>query len=367
MSVLKRLNDPQLGREMIKKIKKQAAQLAGYLGRAVTLMEVCGTHTMAISSIGLRSLLTGLVELRSGPGCPVCVTAAWDIEQMIALARVPGVTVATFGDLVRVPGALSSLERERAGGARVQIVYSPADAVTLARDNPDQEVVFLGVGFETTAPMVALSINQADNLRLTNFSVYAVHKLVPPVLRALLGAGEVKVDGLILPGHVCAVTGSKAFTFIGEEYGIPAVVTGFTPVDILDALYVLLHKIQTGDNRVVNGYRWVVRDEGNLQAQQAINDCFYIGDAIWRGFGMVGGSGLLIGEKFARYDAMRKFSEERLNDPAEPQGCRCGELLSGLITPVDCPLFGHLCTPASPAGPCMVSAEGACVAYYRYR
>ncbi len=367
MSVLKRLNDPQLGREMIKKVKEQAAQLAGHLGRAVALMEVCGTHTMAISSTGLRSLLAGLVELRSGPGCPVCVTAAGDIEQMIALARMPGVTVATFGDMVRVPGVLSSLERERAGGARVQIVYSPVDAVALARDKPDQEVIFLGMGFETTAPMVALSINQANNLRLTNFSVYSVHKLVPPVMRALLGAGEVKVDGLILPGHVCAITGSEAFAFIGEEYGIPAVVTGFTPVDILDALHILLNKIQTGDNRVVNGYRWVVRDDGNLQAQSAIKNCFYLGDAIWRGFGVVNGSGLLIGEKFAHYDAMRKFTAERLDDAAEPQGCRCGELLRGLISPGDCPMFGHPCTPASPVGPCMVSSEGACAAYYHYR
>ncbi|AGL00695.1 hydrogenase formation protein HypD [Desulfoscipio gibsoniae] len=435
MSVLKKLNDPQLGRQMVKIVKEQAARVAERLGRAVRLMEVCGTHTMAISSTGLRGLLSGLMELRSGPGCPVCVTAAGDIEQMIAISRVPGVTVATFGDMVRVPGVLSSLERERARGARVQIVYSPADAVALARDNPAREVVFLGVGFETTAPLAALSINEAAQLGLSNFSVYSIHKLVPPVMRALLGAGEARVDGLILPGHVCAVTGSKAFAFIGEEYGIPAVVTGFTMVDILDALHVLLNKMQTGDSRVVNGYRWVVRDEGNLQAQGAIKDCFYPGDAIWRGFGVINNSGLFIKEHLARYDAMRKFGLDTLervggldlpmpevdsvggagqcascnesprdpmgslsvaggfvsdggavtqpvgiaggkmeavgnrftvDDAAEPRGCRCGELLRGIITPPDCALFGRKCTPASPVGPCMVSSEGACAAYYRY-
>jgi len=395
LSVLNQLNDPQLGRAMLKKVKEQAARAAEHLGRAVTLMEVCGTHTMAISSTGLRGLLSGLVELRSGPGCPVCVTAAGDIEQMLALTRVPRVTVATFGDLVRVPGVVSSLERERAGGAGVQIVYSPADAVALARDNPAREVVFLGVGFETTAPLVALSINRAAHLGLTNFSVYSVHKLVPPVMRTLLNAGEVRVDGFILPGHVCAVTGSRAFAFIGEEYGLPAVVTGFTLVDMLDALDILLKKIMTGDNRVVNGYRWVVRDAGNLQAQGTMKNYFYAGDAVWRGFGVVNGSGLFIKDKFARYDARRKFAlaepesaaglawavqpaaiaagragvtgvRYTENNAAEPWGCRCGELLRGLITPGDCALFGRRCTPASPVGPCMVSLEGACAAYYRY-
>ncbi len=395
MIVLNKLNDPQLGREMFRIVKEQAGQVAERLGRAVTLMEVCGTHTMNITSTGLHGLLSGLVELRSGPGCPVCVTAAGEIEQMLAFTRVPRVTVATFGDMVRVPGLVSSLEMERARGARVQIVYSPADAVALARDNPTREVVFLGVGFETTAPLVALSINQAANLGLANFSVYSVHKLVPPVMRALLNAGEVRVDGFLLPGHVCAVTGSHAFAFIGEDYGIPAVVTGFTTVDILDALYVLLKKIHTGDNRVVNGYRWVVRDEGNLQAQEAMKDYFYTGDAFWRGFGVVNCSGLFIKEKFARYDAMRKFVLGEpdstggldlvvqpaniaaskagasgdcftINNAAEPRGCRCGELLRGLITPEGCALFGRKCTPATPVGPCMVSAEGACAAYYRY-
>jgi len=365
LNVLNKLHDPALGRKMVGRVRELAARAAERLGRPVLLMEVCGTHTMAVSRTGLRGVLAGLLELRSGPGCPVCVTAARDIEYMIALARIPGVTVATFGDMVRVPGGQSSLERERARGAGVSIIYSPADAVELARQNPDREVVFLGVGFETTAPLAALSISHAAELGLGNFSVYSVHKSVPPVLRALLELGDVRVDGFLLPGHVSAVTGSRAFAFIGEEFGIPAVVAGFTPVDILDAIHMLLEQVLAQNARTYNAYRWVVRDEGNPEAQQVMEKYFYPGDAYWRGFGLIPGSGLFLSDTFARFDAGRKFAL-KVPAVADPAGCRCGDLLRGIITPADCAMFGRRCTPAGPVGPCMVSSEGACAAYYHY-
>lgn len=362
--MLNKLNDPELGKKMVSRVKKLAAQAAERLGRPVLFMEVCGTHTMAISRTGLRGLLSGLVELRSGPGCPVCVTDPSDIERMIAFSQIPNVMLATFGDMIRVPGAMSSLEKERARGAKVKIVYSPADAVNMAQQNPDQQVVFLGVGFETTAPLVALSINHAHALKLNNFSIYSVHKTVPPVMRALLSKGDVDVDGFILPGHVCAVTGSQAFGFIGEDYGIPAVVTGFTPVDMLDAIHILLEKILASDVITYNGYRWVVKDEGNTQAQKVMETCFYPGDASWRGFGVIPGSGLYLREEYTKFDAQQKFTVE-IPDVIMQDGCRCGDLLRGLINPSDCAMFGEKCTPANPVGPCMVSSEGACAAYYK--
>lgn len=364
MKVLNKLNDPELGKKIVGSVQKLAAQAAERLGRPILLMEVCGTHTMAISRTGLRGLLFGLVELRSGPGCPVCVTDASDIERMLAFTQLSNVLLATFGDMIRVPGTWSSLEKERARGAKVKILYSPADAINMAQQNPDLEVVFLGVGFETTAPLVALSINHARALKINNFSIYSVHKTVPQVMRALLSQGDVRVDGFILPGHVCAVTGSRAFNFIGEDYGIPAVVAGFTPVDMLDAIHILLEKILAGDVRTYNGYRWVVKDEGNTQAQKIMATYFYPGDASWRGFGIVPGSGLYLREEFAKFDARQRFTVE-IPGVIKQDGCRCGDLLRGLITPPDCAMFGRTCTPANPVGPCMVSSEGACAAYYK--
>lgn len=363
MRVLGRLNDPKLSRQMVRRVRDTAARAAGRLGRPVLLMEVCGTHTMVISRTGLRGLLSDLVELRSGPGCPVCVTSAADIEALMALARLPEVMLATFGDMVRVPGQKGSLESERAGGAGVKVVYSPVDAVALAREHPDRQVVFAGVGFETTAPMVAAALLQASSLQLKNFSIYSLHKLVPPVMRVLLESGGVQVDGFILPGHVSAVTGSRAFDFISRHYGVPTVVTGFTPVDLLDALHTLLEQILAGTAEPVNGYRWVVREEGNRRAREVMDKCFYIGRASWRGLGLISDSGLMIRDEFARFDAGRRFTVEA--PPAdEPPGCRCGELLRGIITPPECPLYGRRCTPATPVGPCMVSSEGACAAFW---
>ncbi|MEW5953874.1 MAG: hydrogenase formation protein HypD [Bacillota bacterium] len=357
-----RLSDPGLGRQLLRRVQEAAARAADQLGRPALLMEVCGTHTMVLSSTGLRGLLAGLLELRSGPGCPVCVTPAAGIEALMELARLPGVILATFGDMIRVPGQNGSLELERARGARVQVVYSPSDAAVLARENPNRQVILAGVGFETTAPMVAASLLQASSEYLPNFSVYSLHKLVPPVMRALLETTEVQVDGFILPGHVSAVTGSRAFDFIGRKYNIPAVVAGFTPVEVLAALHLLLGQILSGTASTANAYPWVVREEGNKRAREVMETCFYPGDSHWRGLGQIQASGLLIRDEFARYDAGHKF---KVGPPAaeEPPGCRCGELLRGVITPLECALYGQRCTPASPVGPCMVSSEGACAAY----
>ncbi|MCL6639629.1 MAG: hydrogenase formation protein HypD [Firmicutes bacterium] len=363
---LDKLRDPDLAARLADRVRGMAARAAERLGRPVVIMEICGTHTTAISRTGLRGLVAGSLILLSGPGCPVCVTGAADIERMISLARIPGVSVATFGDMIRVPGVHSSLEEERARGADVRLIYSPADAVRLAEVLSEREVVFLGAGFETTAPLTALALAAAVDRRLKNFSVYSVHKLVPPALRALLAGGEIAVDGLLLPGHVCSITGRAAFDFVAVDYGIPAVVAGFEPLDILGSWYLLLEMILAGRPAVVNGYTRVVSEDGNPKARQALFGQFTIDEALWRGLGSIPGSGLFLKRAVADFDARRRFPFPDPPAGEKPGGCRCGDLLKGKITPRECPLYAGPCTPARPAGPCMVSSEGACAAYYHY-
>lgn len=364
MPVLAKLQNTALARELAARAASLAALLAERLGRRPFLMEVCGTHTAVISRSGIRSLLKDAVELRSGPGCPVCVTATQDLDAVINLARLPGVTVATFGDMLRVPGSVSSLEEERARGAGVEIIYSPAGALELAGANPRREVVLIGAGFETTAPLVALAITKAKQRRIRNFSVFSLHKQVPPVLQALLSGPKTALDGLLLPGHVSAVTGRRVFDFIASVFGVPAVVTGFEPVDILGAVLILLELLLRGKPAVVNGYTRVVREDGNPLAREMIQTCFYSGPALWRGFGPIPESGLNLRQSCRHYNAALKFP---LPGPAIQvrKDCRCGDLLKGRITPPQCPLFAHTCTPVHPAGPCMVSSEGACAVYYQ--
>lgn len=365
MWVLDKLRDPGLCGRLLERVKKLAADAVSHLGRPAVFMEVCGTHTTAISRAGLRGILAGSLELRSGPGCPVCVTDIQEIDQMLGYARLRGITVATFGDMIRVPGSNTSLEQERARGADVRVVYSPADAVSLAESLPGRQVVFFGVGFETTTPMVALSLAEANSRKLKNYSVFSVHKVVPPVLHALVAEEDLLVDGLILPGHVSAITGRAAFDFLSDKFGIPSVITGFEPFDILGALCQLLEMVLSGRAEVQNGYGRVVREEGNKEAQGIIHKFFYVADASWRGFGSIPGSGLLLKREFSGLDARHRFPIPML--PLRPsKGCRCGDLLKGKITPAQCPLFAGACTPAKPVGPCMVSSEGACSAYYRY-
>jgi len=339
----------------------------------VRLMEFCGGHTHAILRFGIPTILPPTVELRSGPGCPVCVTSAADLDWAIALAQVPDVILTTFGDMIRVPGSHASLAQAKAEGADVRVVYSPLDALRLAREvarevacqNPARPVVFLGVGFETTAPMVASSVLAAEAEGVENFFVFSTHKLTPPATHAILKAGEVALDGIIGPGHVTTVIGSDAWRFLPEDYGIPCAVAGFEPLDILRAVLALVEMAEEGRPDVANTYARSVRPEGNVAAQQAMEQVFEVADAEWRGLGTIPASGLQLRETYARFDAACAFPLE-VPPAREPPGCRCGDVLRGVLLPTECSLFAQVCTPQSPIGPCMVSAEGACAAYYRY-
>lgn len=364
-SLLNNFRDPELGKRMVQKVVLLAQEATRRLGRQPVLMEVCGTHTMAIARSGLKSLLAGYLELRSGPGCPVCVTDQEDIDRMIALAQVPGTVIATFGDMMRAPGTNSSLERERARGTRVEVFYSPVEAIAFAAANPGKEVIFLGVGFETTIPAVALSLVAANKQGLKNYSVFSVHKLVPPVMRALLNDPELRFDGFILPGHVSAITGRRAFDFIASEYGIPAVVAGFEPVDIIGAVYLLMKQLLDSRAETANGYRRLVPEDGNRKARELIMEYFRPAEASWRGFGMVAESGLAFRAEHGFYDAAARFPVT-VPVSSSPAGCACGDVLKGKISPSRCRLFAGECTPVSPVGPCMVSSEGVCAACYQY-
>jgi hydrogenase expression/formation protein HypD len=344
---------------------KNIEVLAQQIERDVKLMEVCGTHTMAAFRSGLRHLLPGNVRLLSGPGCPVCVTDTGYIDAAIELCRRPDVIVTTFGDLVRVPGSESSLERERALGANVRIVYSPSDALVLARQNPTKHVVFLGVGFETTAPTVAWSIWKAAQEKLSNFSVLCAHKTMPQAMDALLRDPQIKIDGFLCPGHVSVITGAAMYRFIPEKHGVPCVVSGFEPWDILRSIEMLLTQIVNQRAAVEVEYSRSVSETGNPAAQKLMAEIFEPADADWRGLGTIRGSGLAIRAAYAKFDATHtlgvRFHEAQVN-PA----CKCGSVLRGVALPLDCRLFGRACTPSNPVGPCMVSGEGTCAAYYKY-
>jgi hydrogenase expression/formation protein HypD len=332
-------------------------------GRSVTVMEVCGTHTMAISRFGLRQLLPPSLRLVSGPGCPVCVTATGDLDVAVALARLPQVTLVTFGDLMRVPASRSTLADERAAGADVRVVYSAADAVDLAAALRDREVVFVGIGFETTAPTVAAAVLSARDRGLSNFSLLSLHKTMPGALRALLAANEVAIDGFLLPGHVSVITGSECYRFVADEYGAGGVIAGFEAEDVLEALVMLARQRAPA---IEIGYRRAVRPEGNVTAQRLMARVFEPCDAAWRGLGVIPGSGLRLASGFREFAAEARLPVDA-GETIEPPGCACGAVLRGVLEPADCPLFAVRCTPAAPVGPCMVSSEGSCAARYRYR
>ena len=353
-----RFRDPEAARAVAEAIRARST-------RPIRLMEFCGGHTHAILRYGIPSLLPETIDLRSGPGCPVCVTSAADLDRAIALAQVPDAILTTFGDMVRVPGSRDSLAQAKAQGADVRVVYSPLDALRVARENPDRPVIFLGVGFETTAPMVASAVLAAEAEGVENFYVFSTHKLTPPATRAILDAGEVALDGIIGPGHVTTVIGAEAWRFLPEDYSIPVAIAGFEPLDILRAVLALVEMVEEGRPDVSNAYARSVRPEGNPAARQAMDQVFEVADAEWRGFGTVPASGLRLREKYARFDAARAFPVE-VGPSREPPGCRCGEVLRGVFLPTECPLFAKVCTPQNPVGPCMVSAEGACAAHYRY-
>lgn len=334
-------------------------------GRPMKVMEVCGTHTMAISRHGIRQAMPEDVTLISGPGCPVCVTANSDIDTFIEMASLPGVIAATFGDMLKVPGTRMGLSEARSSGADVRIVYSPLDALALARDNPNRDVIFFGVGFETTTPTVAATIIQARETGVDNFLVHSVHKLVPPALEALCSMPDLSLDAFLCPGHVTAIIGPEAYETIAGQFSIPCVVAGFEPADILMALLMIGSQIDEEKSEVELQYTRGVRSEGNLAARNMMFKVFEPGDADWRGLGIIPGSGLTIRQEFIDYDASQRFQVEA-GYSREPDGCICGKILTGLKTPRQCGLFAESCTPDHPVGPCMVSSEGTCAAYYLY-
>ena len=361
MSLLEPLVSPGL----LQKLLTETRAAAERVGRTVRLMEVCGTHTTAIFRAGLGALLPPNVKLLSGPGCPVCVTPPGFLDAAIALARRPGITIATFGDMIRVPGSESSLEQERATGADVRVVYSPTDALRMALDHKERDVVFLAVGFETTAPANAVTLGEAARRGIGNFFVLSAHKLIPPALRALLSDRSAALDGFILPGHVSVILGTRPYEFIAREFGKAAAVTGFEPSDILQSILMLLRQIADGRPRIENQYSRVVRPEGNPVARRRVAEYLEPCDTEWRGLGRLPGSGLTVRPQFRDHDAAVALYVE-ISDGREPPGCRCGEVLRGLIAPEACPLFGKTCTPATPVGACMVSSEGTCAAHFKY-
>lgn len=356
---LARFKDPALARELVGAIERFAPP------EGATLMEVCGTHTVSIARAGVRDLMPDGIRLASGPGCPVCVTSNRDIDTVIALARIPEVTIATFGDMTRVPGSTSSLLAEQARGRSVQIVYSPLDALELARRNPDRQIVFVGVGFETTTPLVARTVQRAAQMGLGNFTVFAAHKNMPGALEAIVADPRLKIDALILPGHVSTIIGADPYRFLAQRYGIPGVITGFEPVDVLQGIAMILRQLHEGRSEVEIAYARGVMEEGNPHAMAAIDEVFETCTAQWRGLGPIEGSGYRLRGEFAAFDAVQRF-QPQVEPTVEPKGCRCGDVLRGIMTPHECPLFRKVCTPENPIGPCMVSSEGSCAAYYRY-
>lgn len=360
MKYLDEYRDPQLAQALIQSLQKRQEP-----GRPMRFMEICGTHTVAIFRAGLRQLLPPWIELISGPGCPVCVTANEDIDRAIWLARQAGVIVTTFGDLIRVPGSDSSLQKERSRGADIRIVYSTFDALQLARDNPQRQVVFLGIGFETTAPTIAAAVKQASREGLENFSVFSAHKLLPPAMRALLDSGDLRLDGFLCPGHVSTVIGASPYEEVASQYKIPCVVTGFEPLDLLQGISMLTDQVASGQCGVLNQYRRAVNWEGNPVARALIDEIFTPADTTWRGLGLIPLSGLRVRDEWSRHDAAMRFSMPTIEVREHP-GCKCGEVLRGTITPPQCGLFRKACDPEHPMGPCMVSSEGTCGAYYRY-
>jgi len=393
--------------------------------KTINLMEVCGTHTMAISGFGIRRAVDPRLRLLSGPGCPVCVTAQEEIDAAIDIARgglghnsaktgtvprsartrgtvpvfescpAPGPAVVTFGDMMRVPGTLTSLEREKAKGADVRVVYSALDALRLAEEAPDRQFVFLGVGFETTAPTVAATVLAAQESKVSNFFVLPMFKTIPPALEAIASSDRVNVDGFILPGHVSTIIGTRPYEFLRDKYHLPSCVVGFEALDVLQGIYMLLRRMHDdlGENRdsprprgrgrnpvqslfsghdqrpkVENQYMRSVKPEGNAKARQVMDTVFEPCDAVWRGIGAIPGSGLAFRKDYAAFDARSRFHVRNRQSSIvnRKSGCRCGDVMLGVIVPPECKLFAKACTPESPVGPCMVSTEGACAAYYKY-
>ena len=342
-----------------------AENLRAISRKEITLMEVCGGHTMAIHRFGLASLLPSNIRLISGPGCPVCVSSQLFIDKAMAYSKIPGTIITTYGDLIRVPGSSTSLEKERAAGSDIRIVYSALESLEIARGNPEKNVIFLGIGFETTAPATAATIIKAKKEKISNFFVLSAHKVMPPVMKALVEEG-VKINGFIAPGHVTAITGTSIYNDLASVYGLGVVVSGFEPADLMQAVLMLAIQMESGTPKVEIQYQRVVHYKGNIIAQQLLDEVFVHSDDSWRGLGMIPDSGLKIRENFSSFDAEKQFTVN-VPESVEPKGCICGQILRGIKTPEDCTLFAKKCSPSHPVGACMVSAEGTCATYYKYR
>ena len=351
--------DPVVAKKLVAAIQQISTQ-------PWTIMEVCGGQTHSIIQYGIDQLLPDNIRLIHGPGCPVCVTPLEYIDKALAIANVPNIIFCSFGDMLRVPSSHQDLLSAKAQGADIRIVYSPLDALKIAQENPNREVVFFAVGFETTAPTTALAAQQAKQLGLKNFSLLTCHVCVPPVMRALLSSENCQVQGFLAAGHVCAIMGYGQYHSIAERYRVPIVVTGFEPVDILQGIYQCVQQLEAGRFEVENAYSRVVREQGNPAAQHAMQQVFITVDRNWRGLGNIPQSGLMLAPEFADWNAELKFNVQAVNTQ-EPVACRSGDVLQGLIKPAQCPEFATTCTPEHPLGATMVSTEGACAAYYRYR
>ena len=358
MKYIDEFRDKRLVSKLVSEIKKISK-------KEVVFMEVCGGHTMAIQKFGIPSLLPDNIKLISGPGCPVCVTSRNFIDHAVALSRLPDVIITTYGDLIRVPGSSSSLDKEKAMGADIRMVYSTLEAINIAKHNPGKKIIFLGIGFETTAPSTAAAIIEALNIKVFNFYVLSSHKIMPPAMEALVDEG-VKISGYIAPGHVSTITGTDIYLSIPEKYKLPVVVSGFEPVDILHTIHMLVELVENSSPSVEIQYKRAVKKEGNPKALQIMNDVFETRDDWWRGLGILKNSGLQIREKYRRFDAEIQINV-KIEETKEPKGCICGSILKGLKKPDQCSLFRKVCTPVNPIGACMVSNEGACQAYYKYR
>ncbi|MGE5457606.1 MAG: hydrogenase formation protein HypD [Methanococcaceae archaeon] len=355
-------NDYKIDKKILRAIEEKAKKLTSN----ISLMEVCGTHTMSIQKYGIKSMLPDRIKLISGPGCPVCVTSSEYIDQAIKLGKGKDIILCTFGDMVRVPGTKETLENVRIQGqADVRIVYSPLDCLDIARNNPEKGIVFLAVGFETTAPVIGLAVKNAKAENLGNFYILSGLKLLFPALKELLSSNEIRINGLICPGHVTAITGEKSYNFIAEEYNIPCVVAGFESSDILASIDMLINQIVSGKASVENAYKRVGTIYGNSMAMEIINEVFEPSDDSWRGFGLIKNSGLKLSDEYKGFD-IRKKMNIGMPQWKGTQTCKCGDVVKGVIEPSQCGLFGKTCTPDNPKGPCMVSGEGSCAAFYKF-
>jgi hydrogenase expression/formation protein HypD len=360
MKYMSEFRDAEAAKAIASSIKE------GSQGRELKIMEVCGGHTITIYRFGIKDLLPENIHLISGPGCPVCVTATSFVDHTIALSELPDTIIASFGDLIRVPGSHSSLLKEKAKGRDIRACYSSMDAVDIAKNNPQKQVVFLGIGFETTAPTVAASLKYASQEGISNFYVLSAHKTMPNAMRALVESGELNLDAFICPGHVSTITGLDIYDFLAKDYGTPCVVSGFEPLDLLQSIQMIVKQVQEGRAEVENQYTRAVTREGNRVAREIMESVFDASDMEWRGLGVIMGSGLSPNPSYRKFDAQYQIPVEMEIPSVDNPACICGDIMRGMKEPVDCTLFAKACTPEDPKGACMVSEEGSCATFYKY-